>query len=238
MFEYDVMIPVANKDYVKVPYCVEGLKYLDPAPEKVFLVSSRKLKIEGCEWIDEREAVDIKLEDISYRRNNWIYQQLIKLCQDFTTEWYMTVDSDFIFKKPTKVFSEHGLPIYRFNNHPQEHPPYFNFMDKVWGLKKIINNSFICDFMMFRRKLCRELIPDTSKFLKQLNQIISDDCLLSEFETYGNYMAKNYPYSFMTDHIKVDSYGKYLPLLFSNEEIKSILNKQTDSNAVAIHSWT
>lgn len=238
MYNYDVIIPVAYKDHVKVPFCVEGLQYLDPQPEKIFIVSSKKINISGCEWVDEREVLDIELDEIVYRRNNWIYQQLLKVCQDFSDEWFMTVDSDLIFKKPLKVFSDNGLPVYYFNNHPQYHMPYFDFMQKVWGLNKIINNSFISDFMIFRKKLCRELIPDQRKFLQQLNQIISEDCLFSEFETYGNYMAKKYPYSFMTDHIVVDNHGKYMPHLFSSEEIKEILNRPTDADAVALHSWT
>ena len=237
MYEYDVIIPAAVKDYVKLPFCVEGLKNLNPAPKNIFIVSSRRIKLEGCTWINEKEVLDIAPEDINYRRNNWIYQQLIKMCQDFTGEWFMTVDSDFVFKKPIELSSD-GYPIYYFNNYPQEHRPYFDFMDKIWGLKKVINYSFICDFMMFRKKLCRELIPDTKKFVKRLNEIISEDCLFSEFETYGNYMAEKYPYSFKINKINVDMHGKHMPNLFGSKEIKQILKQQTDADAVVFHSWT
>lgn len=238
MYEYDVIIPAATKDYVKLPFCVEGLKNLNPVPKNIFIVSSRRIKLDGCTWVNEKEVIDISPEDIEYRRNNWIYQQLVKMCQNFSSEWFMTVDSDFIFRAPIDICSEDGYPIYYFNNHPQEHKPYFNFMDKMWGLKKIINYSFICDFMMFRKKICQELIPSPKKFVRKLNEIISEDCLFSEFETYGNYMAQKYPYSFKTNKINVDMHGKYLPSLFGSEEIKEILSRPTEAGAVVLHSWT
>lgn len=235
---YDVIIPCAQKDYVKIGYCVEGLKFLNPAPDNIYIVSKNKVIVDGTTWIDENSVLDIRPSDIAYRRNNWIYQQLIKLCQDFTQEWYFTIDSDIFLKRPFNLFDEIGLPIYRISNHDQCHAPYFDFMQKMWGLQKVIIPTFINDTNIFRKKLCRELIPDQEEFVSKMNQIISDDCLLGEPEVYGNYMAYKYPYSFTLGEMTVDMHGKYLPELYTTWEIEQILKKETESDAVAIHSWS
>lgn len=234
---YDVFIPCAQKDYIKLPFCINGLKNLNPQPDNIFIVSKYKIYMNGITWINEREIIESVPEDIKYRRNNWIFQQILKMCQDVTQQWFLTIDSDLILKNPIELF-DNNKPIYRISNHTQFHKPYFSFMEEVFNLEKHVIPSFICDMMVFNKKICREIIPDEKEFVRLLNLYISDDCLFSEFETYGNYIAARYPRSFYCDTLKVDMYGKYLPDLYSTEEVAELVNKETKSDAIVIHSWT
>lgn len=238
---YDVVIPCAKKDYVKIKYCVESLKFLDPQPSSIFIVSESKINIKNTTWIDEKEAIQISINDISYRRPNWIYQQIIKLCQDFTLDNYFCIDSDLVFKKPLKLYNEEtGDPYFFISNHKQNHKPYFNFMKKVFDLEKQVDYSFISDITMFNRFYLREIIPSDNWLLEKCNEYLSEDCLIGEPEIYGNYLAKYYPFSFDLKDINVSMYGKYMPELYSDAEINSIINyeKKIDSDLIAMHSWT
>ncbi len=238
---YDVVIPCAKKDYCKIKYCVDSLKFLNPAPTTVFIVSPTKINIPNTTWIDEKNAINISVEDINYRRPNWIYQQILKLCQNFTLDNYLCIDSDLVFKRKIDLFHEEtGNPYFLISNHKQNHQPYFDFMKKVFGLEKYVDYSFISDITMFNRFYLKEFIKDESWLLEMCNMHLSEDCLIGEPEIYGNYLAKYYPFSFHTKDIKVSMYGKYMPELYSDPEINAIINyeKKIDSDIISMHSWT
>ena len=245
MPEYDVVIPCAPKDYVKIRYCVDSLINLKPLPSNIYIVSRDRLKIPGTIWVNELSAIPISVSKIKYRRPNWIYQQILKMTQDFTeNDNYLCIDSDLIINKTLEIINcPDGtvcLPNYFISNHKQNHAPYFTFMERVWNLKKVVDYSFISDITFFRKNILRELIPDSNWILDKCNQYLSEDCLIGEPEIYGNYLAAKYPESFNTMDINVAMYGKFMPDLYTTREIDEIINKEKNSNAdiIAIHSWT
>ena len=101
---YDLIIPCHPKDYTKLEFCLNScLEYLLPNPDNIYVVTPEKFQVEQIQCITDDEAIPIKKEDIKYRRKNWIYQQLIKLFQDFTKhDLYLCVDSDLIFLLATE----------------------------------------------------------------------------------------------------------------------------------------
>lgn len=236
---YDLFIPCGKKDYVKIKYCIEhAVQYLDPKPTNIFISSPDRIKMQGVTWINEVEAVGFGYDAIAYRRAPWVYQQLLKLCQNVTQDLYLTIDADTMLVKPFKVFSESGRTYRWVNNHEQHHQPYFNFMKKIWNLDKVADHTFISELMLFDRKICRELIPDARKFIHNMNNIITDDCIPSEFEIYGNYFATKHPSDYEVKNIKTEMHGKYMPDTFSFNEIKDILSHKTNADVVSLHSWS
>lgn len=238
---YDVVIPCAPKDYLKVQYCVHSLVNLRPNPFHIYIVSKDKLNIPGTRWINEKEAIPISVEDIQYRRPNWIYQQILKMTQDFTeSSEYLCIDSDIVINRPLEVMDHHLLPNYFISSHKQNHEPYFDFMQKVWGLTKQVDFSFIADLTYFRKETLKELISSPEWLLEQCNKYLSDDCLIGEPEIYGNWLAKYYPGWYNTVDINVAMYGKYMPDLWTKTEIEDILAKEKNStnHIVSMHSWT
>lgn len=234
---YDLVIPVAQKDYVKLPICIERCKqYLNPKPDNIYVVAKNVIKIRGVTFIQEESIFKFGPKDIKYRRPNWIYQQIVKLCQNFTkNSYYMCCDSDLFFNKPVDVFD--GVkPVY-YRTIDQHHEPYFNFMKKVFNLEKQVDHTFIADFTMFNKAVCKEIIPDPYRFLQICNENLSDDCLVGEPEIYGNYLAKKYPTSYIVKKLSVHMEGRFLPDLYTSEDIRSKLDGR-EEDLVILHSWT
>ena len=236
MKSYDVIIPAASKDYVKLRHCVDGLDNLIEKPSNVFIISKKRVNIPGTQWVSEEEAVGFYPERITCYRNTWIYQQLIKLCQNVTSDWYLSVDSDLILRKPIHVFKDDN-PVFWSNSSPQRHMPYFVFMAKFFGMTSFHDSTFICDMMMFNRQVCQDIVKDKDKFIEMINGSVNKDCLLSEFELYGNYVKKHnsYPYSFA--NLNTTLYGRCSSLVYTYQELTDIINSDTVSDAIAIHSW-
>lgn len=237
---YDVVIPCAEKDYTKIKFCVNSLSKLDPKPENIYIVSAHKLNIPNTTWINEADAIPISPDDIQYRRKNWIYQQILKLCQDFTeNDWYLCIDSDIVVNRPLKIFNN-NKPNYFISNHKQNHKPYFDFMQKVFGLKKVVDFSFISDLTLFNKKIRSEFLFDINKLVEDCNKHLSEDCLIGEPEIYGNYIAKYYPDSYNLVDIKVSMYGRFVPDYYTSADIENIINqeKNKDIDLISMHSWT
>ena len=212
---YDLIIPCHPKDYVKLQYCANScMKYLNPRPCNIYIVCPDEFETSDdlIKHVSDDEAVNINAQDINFHRKNWIYQQIVKLGQDFTeNDLYLCVDSDLIFNKAIDLFDE-NRPKFFISDREQNHKPYFNFMKKSHDLEKQVNHTFINDFMMFDKKICSEIIDIESGglegFLSFCNENLSDDCLLSEFELYGNYVSKHYPKKYSKQETKTKMFGR------------------------------
>jgi len=238
--KYDIIILSHPKDYVKIQYCISSLRFAKQEPSNVYVVSPHPANGAGIISITDDDAISVKKEDIKYRRSNWIYQQLVKLFQDFTEhDLYMCVDSDLIFNRPINVFKG-DKPNFFISDRSQHHEPYFNFMNLYFGLSKQVDHTFINDFMVFDKNMCAEMIPDKGHLVLAINEVMSDDCLLSEFETYGNYITKNHPALYDSQPTKTKMHGRHSSAPWSVEEIEQIVieNRTKDVDLFTIHSWT
>ena len=177
MFNYDVLIPCAPKDYVKLPYCVEGLKNLNPQPDNIFVVSKDRVNIPNVAWVYEGTVLpfDVSYLDGIKTRPKWIYQQLIKIGQDITQNNYFAIDSDVVLLKEFNL-----APNKFFISSDQYHRPYFNLMNRMLGIDKKYDFSFISDMMLFDRVLCRAMTGHIQDFTDKLIPLLDEDNL---FET-------------------------------------------------------
>tara|TARA_R110002020_G_scaffold117929_3_gene269559 strand:- start:344 stop:1072 length:729 start_codon:yes stop_codon:yes gene_type:complete len=241
--KYDLIIPCHPKDYIKLEFClISCIEHLEPAPVNIYIVAPNEIEFsnEKIKSVQDKDAVDIHIQDIQYRPN-WIYQQFIKLCQNFTeNDLYLCVDSDLIFNRTIYLFDDRGNPKFFTSSNDQEHKPYFNFMKGVYDLDKQVDHTFINDFMMFDKKVCREIVPDIHDFLSLCNEKLNDDFLLSEFELYGNYVTKNYPSKYQKVNTKNQLNGRYMHQRWSQDEIRSLVenNKNEDIDLFTVHTWT
>ena len=79
MTNYDLVIMCHPKDELKLQYSLEScIKFLNPQPENIYVVSPTKLCEPPVINILDEDAIAIKKEDIKFKRNNWIYQQFVK----------------------------------------------------------------------------------------------------------------------------------------------------------------
>jgi hypothetical protein len=240
MVNYDLVIMCHPKDEVKLQFSLESCrKFLEPQPENIYVVSPIKLCDSPVINILDEDAIRIKKDDIKFKRNNWIYQQFVKLFQDFTkNDKYLCVDSDLIFNQSVPIGDCSTLFI---SDRNQCHLPYFLFMDKFCNLEKQVGFTFINDFMMFDKNICREVTGGIYRFLNFCNENLRDDCLLSEFELYGNYICRHYPELVKFKRTKTQLNGKpaHIPWLKSEIEHLIEVNKENKSlDLFTIHSWT
>jgi len=238
---YDLVVLCHPKDYVKLGFCINScLEFFNPKPEGIYIVSPDRVESDSLIHVHDDEAIAIKKGDINYRRPNWIYQQFIKLCQDFTkNDHYLCVDSDLIFNRAINLFDEEK-PKFFISDRDQKHDPYFHFMEKAYGLSRQVDFTFINDFMMLDKTICRKIVPDVNEFLDFCNDNVSDDCLLSEFELYGNYVTKHHPHVYNIQKTKTQLNGKMANRPWSKEEINNLvkINSEKDIDLFTIHSWT
>lgn len=247
--KYDLIIPCHPKDYFKLRYCINScIEYLNPQPENIYIVSPHKFSFDGQQLpihsIEDKFAIRTDIDNINFNRKNWIYQQFIKLGQDFTkNDMYLCVDSDLFFNRPIDLF-DGTKPKFFISDREQNHQPYFNFMKKSHDLDKQVDHTFINDFMMFDRSVCHEIIGNDignlAPLLSFCNRNLSDDCLLSEFELYGNYVSKHHPEKYIKQNTKTKMFGRYANQPWSEPEIENhiLQMKNKDYDLFTIHSWT
>ena len=239
--KYDLVILCHPKDYVKLEFCINScLEFFNPKPDGIYIVSPDKFESDQVFHVSDDEAIPIKKEDINYRRPNWIFQMFVNLFQDFTkNDLYMTVDSDVIFNRPQELF-KNDKPVFFISDRDQHHLPYFDFMDKWSALERQVDYTFINDYMMMDKKVCREMLPDIDELLEFCNQNLSEDCLLADYEIYGNFAVLAYPNMYETEHTKTQLNGKYVQNPWSREEIQALIkqNSGADLDLFTIHSWT
>lgn len=233
---YDLIIPLHEKDLVKFFYCDQSIEEnFSIKPQNKYIVSNVKINYKDYKWIPDDEAIPIKKSEINFNRQNWIYQQIIKLCQDFTVnDTYMVVDSDVIFNRKIDI-----KKAFYISDRNQEHAPYFEFL-KHFNIYKQTNYTFINDFAIFEKQICKEMVGEVKDFFNKLNMLLSDTCYLSEYEMYGNYVTAHHLNKYETIFQKTQLNGKsYLDNWFEFE-IETLIrnNKDKDIDLFTIHSWT
>lgn len=233
---YDAVIMCHQKDYNKLPFCFDSLNYLDPKPDNIYIVSPDGISYDNSISIKDSEAISISAEEITYERPNWIFQQLVKLYQNFTkNKVYMCIDADVIFNRQIKFLNK----TFFLSDRQQHHEPYFNFMKAYFGINDFSDSTFINDFMIFDKEICSDMMPNINNFVTHLNSYLKDKSyLFSEFETYGNYVLKRHPELYSIKKTKTKMFGKYDE--WQRNEILAVMGmcENKDFDLITIHTWT
>lgn len=270
--EYEVVIPAAAKDYNKIPYLVSSIKYLNPQPEKINIIHSggidvtTKLDFPAISYINQRLVFDVYPNAASgFNRPPWIYQQFLKLFQDVTdTRMYLVMDSDLVLNKPLDLFNNAGDP-YFFLGVDQNHAPYFEYSQDMFGFGRLYNHSFISEIMMFDKGIIDGLLSTfyyhqikihgvsfnftsdeyyskRNLLIKELYQLTADgacdDWIPADYEIYGNYVEQFDASLYEKKHIKTNLRGKYKE--WTQEELESYILEMKELNEhdmFTAHTW-
>lgn len=229
-----VIIPTITKDYLRMRHLVPEriLTYL-PARELIFIGNSELCELVNeditnryggmavralheeelvarqpvIDYINER-AGRIKEELVSPVRPGWYYQQFLKMTFSEVCEgdYYMSWDMDTVPLHLIDMFDIDEKPV--FDIKKELIPGYFSTIEKLLGLKKKEDGSFISEHMIFRKDLMKEVIGAIESspvkgenFWQKIMEAVDDDYItlgFSEFETYGTYVTAKYP----------DAYGR------------------------------
>lgn len=209
----DVVIPVHEKDYPTLPWCVESVKrHLDVG--RVYLVSGDPVPecvldpgVHGAyvTWVREggpafpfdAPGIEALLPEEHRGQAGWYLQQLIKLyaglCIPGLSGRYLTIDSDTIVMRPFALQTPGGLPV--FSTSDEHHEPYFRAMARLHpSLGRCMDRSAICHYMVMDTWVCGRLISDVEALhggrpfceLYASNAYEHRNCM-SEFEIYLAY---------------------------------------------------
>lgn len=147
-----------------------------------------------------RELVDSHFTEPM--RAGWYFQQFLKMgfaLSEYAKDYYLIWDADTFPTTPLQFFDEHGRML--FTQKDEYHRPYFETMQRLMGLGKTVEFSFIAEHMMVKTNYMRELIHTIEKseikgdywFEKVINAIDPSSILgFSEFETYGTWVNCNH----------------------------------------------
>ena len=138
------------------------------------------------------------------KRAGWYYQQFLKLlyAEKCDEDYYLSWDSDTIPVHLIKMI-ENGKPL--FDMKTEYHEPYFNTIQRLFGIEKKVKESFISEHMLFHTQTVREMLSVIAKNDSLPGEDFCEKVLIaaggsgyeklafSEFETYGTYMLHYHP---------------------------------------------
>ena len=225
--EYDVIIVITPKDYVRVRNNFERILKLSKAGRIIFVGSAEVGELMAKEtWKDRASFVNeddilpfenvravfkilLGVDDVPRGLVGWYYQQFLKMQYAFCSKnrYYLTWDGDTV---PTKEFSmfKEGTETPFFDMKYENHEEYFVTMKKLLGYGKVVKKSFISEHMIFDREIMKELIGKIEKadipgncFYEKILRVVRPEALqsnsFSEFETYGTFVCMEHPSSYV-----------------------------------------
>lgn len=237
--KYDVIIPLAKKDVNFVHWVVEYVRLNFVDAQSIYIITNaslfpklKKMEQRGeCVLIDENKM----LEGLSYSSvcdavvaknqragiTGHYFEQFLKMgfsltpyCKDFYLSW----DSDTIPLNNIDFFrNEHPL----FAKKKEYRKRYFEVMEKVLGIGRQMDASFIAEHMMFKASIMREIITEMDKradkgrnwwqsMVDCTDETREDENIISEFEMYGSYCMVNYPGMYEFHDIKTLRHAGYI----------------------------
>lgn len=208
-------------------------------PKQIVIISNKdaifeikQMKFSYVKFMDEDKIMpSLNLEEIKnlmqkrypyVERAGWYFQQFLKMayatiCAD---EWYLIWDADTIPLRKLSFFTKDGKGILDIKS--EYHKPYFRTIKKILGINKIIEGSFISEHMLINKKAMIELIYQIEqnseikgiKFFEKVIYALNIKELkgngFSEYETYGNFVMKNFPEIYSVRKLRTLREGKIL----------------------------
>lgn len=216
----DFVIPVSPKDVFTLG---KSLKYINQnfSHPNIYIITKKNcfryfysFKKYAIICIDEDDLFNgltfdnvkkcIENHQLIGQRVGWWFQQFLKMAfsySPYAKEYYVVWDADTIPLNPID-FIDNKSGAFLFNLKEENYHPYFVCMDKILGLKKQIEMSFITEHMVISTEIMRRLTNEIESFSKEegnwWQKIIKAQPTkglagFSEFETYGTYMMVHYP---------------------------------------------
>lgn len=253
MFKFDVFLACAPKDFNKLPYVTKSIIDNVSGMDNLYLCSpidipsdiQVKIPYAFNNYLDQNILPEINRNELKYRPN-WHFQQYLKLFQKVTKDWYLTWDCDTIACRPIEFF-ENDKPIY-YLGWEQNHAPYFQFQNKMIGLGRVAETTFVADMNFIYRPIVDEMLSKNgytiNSFIKKAQEITNANCYMAECELYGSYVWRyhrdKYTHKKLKQrafegriHRKNDNYkwGEY--------EIEKLIEECKDKmfDTFSIHSW-
>ncbi len=217
---YDIVVLVGQKDLRVAFACLTHLaRFLNYG--KMIVITARSnfvhlehLDVENLVLLDENSIIpSIHLEDIENfllrhgatpHRAGWYFQQFLKMAMCAYEEMsahYLVWDADTVLLQPLSFFTEEGRVLVAMAR--EYHEPYFRTYERLLNDTRSVDFSFIAEHLMVRSELMKGLLkeidgnfPGTGHWVWRIMRAIDTEHLsssgFSEYETYGNYVNRNF----------------------------------------------
>lgn len=256
---YDIVIPVGSKDvnFVQrvvdcISRCLSGYNsiYILTAERNIPKLRTLLKDYDECIIIDEDKLINgLTFESIRnllhrYSPQNinltgWYFQQFLKYgfaLSDYCSDYYLTWDADTLPLAPIVFFEKDHI---LFNPKHEYNPNYFKTIEKILGIGKVADYSFISENMMFVKDIVRRMLKEVEAKDKNnlgwIEKIISacdfsdNYPAFSEFETYGSYCYLNYPGLYEKRHLNTFREAGMISGRFISEKRLRILSFDIDT---------
>ena len=135
-------------------------------------------------------------------RKGWYKQQFLKLeyCKVASGPYTVIWDSDTVMLRPLAFVDDAGR--YLFTPAPESpHIPYFKLIERVLGFYPVVNRSFISQHQILDTAIVRRMLeaiearsPGKTWYEVVLDHVVPGEMSgFSEYETYAQFLFKNYP---------------------------------------------
>ena len=213
--KYDVIIPVAFKDYSFLkkshPYLCANL-----GAEHIFILTKGKMahylpleikKDPLFVVLDEDKLLDgltfefihsiIKTQGREHTNTGWYFQQFLKMAFALSNycknDYYLSWDADTIPLQKISFFDVDERPF--FSMKTEYHKPYFIAIKRLLGIEKINEGSYIAEHMMFNKSIMCELLDTIQRscvdgliwYEKILNAIVPELESANSFSEFETY---------------------------------------------------
>lgn len=252
MNNYDIVIVAHEKDFNNIKFIVEhSNKNLNF--DSIHLILSEREEYRDMDLLKtltekpiflhkESDVLKIDKSRISYRPN-WIYQMLLKMLQNVTdNDNYLIIEADCLILKNINFFEDDKTIFYL--NRDQNNEPYYNFSNKILGVGREYNHSFISEFMMYDKKKIKDMISkancnNNNDFLELIYNNIKNDSYLADYEIYGNFCYKYYPDEFKVSNSNSGWYARYSyeQPFWRDHEIQNLINNSQDKDSISFHTF-
>jgi hypothetical protein len=235
-----------------IGYCINSVRrHVKDHIRSITVVSNIRLDIDDPDIrliMDQEfwQRFDPGQDHRSLYNKNWMKQQLFKLNVDrYVSGDVLIVDAEVLFLRDITWKSNNRIDVYTATEYSQS---YFDLMRHLLALEKSIHSSFIVDAMVFSTDILENLREDIQHHHDRHWLDVFDDAIigrdhhLSEFELYGNYVAKKHPdrvnilidpidYLIVMDDRQRYGFDELLELLRARSPVKFL------SVNVNTHSW-
>jgi len=249
--KYDVLIKSSAKDYVKLKYVINSLRFLNPQPSKIFLISPDGFKPNNTDY--DNIIVTVMDKDVfpncdrnniqNFKPKSWCFASFIAVFQDVTEQkFYLDVQSDNFFIKPINLFNNNKPIFFISPQYKHFHKAYFNFSKQMSDIERIGGDSFMINFVMYNKDISKEMLMPYGNFdgyFKKACEIINDKCYPADQEIYPNWCLKTHNGLYdIQKNIIVKIMGKHYPQNYTEQEIENAINKiYNEEKAISLHTW-
>lgn len=222
---FDVVMPVADQHKEIATLSIQML-IGQIAPRRVYILTARNnfhffetlQKNDRIVLLDEDALIPgVRLESVAdfiekaggkRSRAGWYFQQFIKMAACFLPDiagHYLIWDADTLMLHPVHFLDDRHQVLVKPSS--EYHQPYFDTYERILGLTRSVDFSFISEHLFVNTEYMKELIaaieahsepgrPWVWCIMNAIDPMQLSSSGFSEYETYGNFVNTVHPGAF------------------------------------------